>query len=117
MTSGRVNPKFTLDDQGITGLGAVYYNLMEPGEGTLGPRRYIPCHHRQVHRPLAQRQACRRPPLWPTQSGGKTTPKCRPEGFDALYEDMIAHMKGRDYYVQDLVGGADPQLWRSMCAW
>ena len=45
MTSGRVNPKFTLDDQGITVLGAVYYNLMEPalveaalkaGEGTLG---------------------------------------------------------------------------------
>jgi len=30
MTSGRVNPKFTLDDQGITGLGTVYYNLMEP---------------------------------------------------------------------------------------
>ncbi|MCL4160832.1 UNVERIFIED_CONTAM: hypothetical protein GTU68_008314, partial [Idotea baltica] len=31
-----------------------------------------------------------------------------PEGFDALYEDMIAHMKGKDYFVQDLIGGADP---------
>ena len=31
-----------------------------------------------------------------------------PEGFDALYDDMIAHMQGKDYYVQDLKGGADP---------
>ena len=30
------------------------------------------------------------------------------DGFDALYADMLEHMKGRDYYVQDLVGGADP---------
>ena len=32
-----------------------------------------------------------------------------PEGFDALHADMVEHMKGRDYFVQDLVGGADPQ--------
>mgnify|MGYP006449398189 CR=1 FL=1 len=30
MTAGRVNPNFTLEDQGITGLGNVYYNLIEP---------------------------------------------------------------------------------------
>ena len=45
MTSGRVNPNFRLEDQGIEGLGNVYYNLMEPalieaavknGEGHLG---------------------------------------------------------------------------------
>ena len=44
MTSGRVNPQFRLEDQGIEGLGNVYYNFMEPalieealkrGEGTL----------------------------------------------------------------------------------
>ena len=29
MTNGRVNPQFTLEDQGITGLGTVYYNLLE----------------------------------------------------------------------------------------
>ena len=38
-----------------------------------------------------------------------------PEGFDALYKDMLAHMKGGTYYVQDLVGGADPAM-RSMSA-
>ena len=45
MTFGRVNPNFRLEDQGIAGLGNVFYNLMEPalieaalkkGEGTLG---------------------------------------------------------------------------------
>ena len=45
MTIGRVNPANRLDDQGITGLGRVYYNLREPAlveaalkknEGTLG---------------------------------------------------------------------------------
>jgi phosphoenolpyruvate carboxykinase (ATP) len=29
-------------------------------------------------------------------------------GFDALYDDMLLHMQGRDYFVQDLFGGADP---------
>ena len=30
MTSGRVNPQFRLEDQGIEGLGNVYYNYIEP---------------------------------------------------------------------------------------
>ena len=45
METGRVNPNQRLEDQGITGLGHVYYNLLEPSliqealnrnEGTLG---------------------------------------------------------------------------------
>ena len=45
MTIGRVNPAQRLEDQGITGLGNVYYNYIEPAliqealkrdEGTLG---------------------------------------------------------------------------------
>ena len=30
MTNGRVNPAQQLAHQGITGLGSVYYNLIEP---------------------------------------------------------------------------------------
>ena len=30
MMNGRVNPKATLEAQGITGLGNVYYNYIEP---------------------------------------------------------------------------------------
>lgn len=45
MDHGRVNPARKLEDQGISGLGNVYYNLIEPalveaavsrGEGRLG---------------------------------------------------------------------------------
>ena len=45
MTNGRVNPSQRLEDQGISGLGHVYYNYIEPalveaavqrGEGHLG---------------------------------------------------------------------------------
>lgn len=45
MAQGRVNPSHRLEDQGIAGLGTVYYNLLEPAlvqealkrdEGTLG---------------------------------------------------------------------------------
>jgi len=45
MTHGRVNPSQTLEAQGISGLGTVYYNDIEPalveaavrrGEGRLG---------------------------------------------------------------------------------
>jgi phosphoenolpyruvate carboxykinase (ATP) len=31
------------------------------------------------------------------------------EAFDRLHADMLAHMKGRDYFVQDLFGGADAE--------
>jgi phosphoenolpyruvate carboxykinase (ATP) len=33
-----------------------------------------------------------------------------PEGFDALHADMLEHMKDRDYFVQDLIGGSDPRI-------
>jgi len=32
-----------------------------------------------------------------------------PEHFAVLYADMLAHTKGRDLFVQDLVGGADAE--------
>ena len=31
-----------------------------------------------------------------------------PEAFDVLHADMLTHMKGGEYFVQDLYGGADP---------
>ena len=32
-----------------------------------------------------------------------------PAHFETLYQDMLAHMKGREYFVQDLFAGADPE--------
>ncbi|WP_238366832.1 phosphoenolpyruvate carboxykinase [Mesobacterium pallidum] len=117
MASGRVNPQFTLEDQGITGLGNVYYNLVEPaliehalkrGEGQLGQGgTFLVSTGKFTGRSPKDKHVVDTPDVtdkiwWDNNA------KMTEEGFDALYEDMLAHMKGKDYYVQDLVGGADP---------
>ena len=117
MTFGRVNPQFRLDDQGITGLGNVYYNLIEPAliecalarkEGTLGKGgTFLVTTGKFTGRSPKDKHVVNTPSvadnIW-----WENNAKMSPEGFDALFEDMLAHMKGRDYFVQDLVGGADP---------
>ena len=117
MAKGRVNPNQTLETQGITGLGTVYYNLREPdlirealclGEGELGQGGTLlvstgkftgrsPNDKHIVKTPSVEDH------IWWDNNRPMT-----PEGFDRLYDDMIAHMQGRDYFVQDLFGGADP---------
>ncbi|MCA0918953.1 phosphoenolpyruvate carboxykinase [Pseudooceanicola nanhaiensis] len=117
MAFGRVNPAFRLEDQGINGLGDVYYNLVEPalieaaiknGEGTLGnggtflvtTGKYTGRSPKDKH--VVKTDSVKDTIWWDNNA------EMSPEGFDALYADMIEHMKGKDYYVQDLVGGADP---------
>ncbi len=117
MTQGRVNPNFRLEDQGITGLGNVYYNLIEPSlieealarkEGELGQGgaflvstgKFTGRSPNDKHIVKTENIADN---IW-----WENNAEMSPEGFDALYADMIEHMKGRDYFVQDLVGGADP---------
>ncbi|MEL7301460.1 MAG: phosphoenolpyruvate carboxykinase [Pseudomonadota bacterium] len=117
MAQGRVNPSFTLETQGITGLGAVYYNLSEPalvetalkrGEGELGQGgtllvstgKFTGRSPKDKH---IVRTANVADHIWWEQNA-----EMSPEGFDALYEDILAHMAGREYFVQDLFGGADP---------
>ncbi|MDF1710313.1 MAG: phosphoenolpyruvate carboxykinase (ATP), partial [Paracoccaceae bacterium] len=119
MAFGRVNPQFRLEDQGISGLGNVFYNLMEPalieaalkkGEGTLGnggaflvtTGKFTGRSPKDKH---VVRTASVENNIWWENNAAMS-----PEGFDALYADMTEHMKGGDYYVQDLVAGADPEL-------
>ena len=119
MTLGRVNPQFRLEDQGINGLGNVYYNYMEPAliqealkrdEGTLGQGgTFLVTTGKFTGRSPKDKHIVKTPSVaeniwWDNNAEMSET------GFDALYQDMIAHMKGRDYFVQDLVGGADPTL-------
>ncbi|WP_136439885.1 phosphoenolpyruvate carboxykinase [Pacificoceanicola onchidii] len=117
MTFGRVNPQFQLEDQGIEGLGNVYYNLMEPalieaalkkGEGKLGKGGAFLVSTgqftgRSPKDKFIVRTASVEDSIW-----WENNAPMEPAGFDALEADMLEHMKGRDYYVQDLVGGADP---------
>jgi len=117
MTLGRVNPQFRLEDQGIEGLGHVYYNLMEPAlveaalkrdEGTLGnggaflvtTGKFTGRSPKDKH---VVKTASVEDTIWWENNAAMS-----PEGFDALHADMLEHMKGREYFVQDLIGGADP---------
>ncbi|MDQ2095682.1 phosphoenolpyruvate carboxykinase [Rhodalgimonas zhirmunskyi] len=118
MTIGRVNPNFRLEDQGIEGLGDVYYNLMEPAlieaavkndEGHIGQGgTFLVTTGKFTGRSPKDKHVVRTPSVEDTIWWENNAPMS-PEGFDRLYEDMLAHMKGRDFYVQDLTGGADPE--------
>ena len=118
MTHGRVNPDFRLEDQGITGLGSVYYNLMEPdlietalkrGEGHLGKGgAFLVTTGKFTGRSAKDKHVVKTPSVEKTIWWENNAPMS-PEGFDALHADMLKHMEGRDYFVQDLVGGADPK--------
>jgi phosphoenolpyruvate carboxykinase (ATP) len=117
MTNGRVNPSQRLEDQGISGLGHVYYNYIEPalieaavsrGEGTLGKGGAFLCSTgqftgRSPKDKFVVRSASTEDTIWWDNNAPMTE-----AAFDLLHADMLAHMKGRDYFVQDLFGGADP---------
>jgi len=117
MAFGRVNPEFRLEDQGIEGLGDVYYNLMEPalieaalkrGEGKLGTGgAFLVTTGKYTGRSPKDKFVVKTPSVEDTIWWENNQPM-DPEAFDRLYVDMVEHMKGKDYYVQDLVGGADP---------
>jgi phosphoenolpyruvate carboxykinase (ATP) len=119
MINGRVNPENRLEDQGISGLGNVYYNLIEPalveaalnrGEGTLGKGGAFYCttgKHtgRSPKDKFVVRTAGVENSIW-----WENNAPMDPAKFDVLHADMLAHMKGKDFFVQDLYAGADPEL-------
>ena len=117
MTDGRVNPNHTLDHQGISGLGSVRYNLTEPqlieaalaaGEGQLGQGgTLLVATGKHAGRSPKDKFVVRTPSV-EDQIWWENNAPMDPASFDALKADMIAHMEGRDYFVQDLYGGADP---------
>ncbi|HGG05403.1 MAG TPA: phosphoenolpyruvate carboxykinase [Aliiroseovarius sp.] len=117
MTTGRVNPAFTLETQGIKGLGNVFYNLMEPalveealkrGEGHLGKGgALLVSTGKHTGRSPKDKFVVQTPnvedSIW-----WENNPPMQPAAFDVLYDDMLEHLKGRDVFVEDLFGGADP---------
>jgi phosphoenolpyruvate carboxykinase (ATP) len=117
MTFGRVNPNNRLEDHGIEGLGNVYYNLLEPAvieqalkrdEGKLGlGGTFLVSTGKFTGRSPKDKHVVKTPDV-ADKIWWENNAEMSPEGFDRLYDDMLAHMKGRDYFVQDLVGGSDP---------
>jgi len=118
MTAGHVNPNQRLEHQGITGLRSVAYNYIEPalvqaavarGEGTLGKGgAFLVTTGKFTGRSPKDKFVVRTPSVEGTIWWENNHPMS-PEAFDTLHADMLAHMKARDYFVQDLFGGADPE--------
>ena len=116
MTAGRVNPQHRLEDQGITGLGSVSYNLIEPalvqaalsrGEGTLGKGgAFLVTTGQFTGRSPKDKFVVRTPSVEETIWWDNNKPMA-PDAFDRLHADMLAHLKGRDVFVQDLHAGAE----------
>ncbi|MEM7709574.1 MAG: phosphoenolpyruvate carboxykinase [Pseudomonadota bacterium] len=113
----RVNPERTLESQGITGLGTVHYNLLEPAiiqealardEGTLGlGGAFLVTTGKFTGRSPKDKHVVRTRGVEDKIWWDSNTPM-DPTAYDTLRADILSHMKGRDYFVQDLFGGADP---------
>ncbi|PQO22586.1 phosphoenolpyruvate carboxykinase (ATP) [Rhodobacteraceae bacterium WD3A24] len=118
MNTGRVNPQQSVETQGMVGLGNVYYNLVEPaliqeaikrGEGRLGQGgTFLVTTGKHTGRSPKDKFVVRTPrtenTIWWDNNGSMA-----PDAFDRLQADMLAHMSGGDYFVQDLYAGADPE--------
>ncbi len=117
MTSPRVNPKRRLEDQGITGVARVHYNLLEPAlveaaiqrsEGRLGQGgAFLVSTGAHTGRSPKDKFVVRTPEVEETIWWDNNAPMA-PEAFERLHTDMLEHIKGREMFVQDLYGGADP---------
>ncbi|MGB4827753.1 MAG: phosphoenolpyruvate carboxykinase [Paracoccaceae bacterium] len=117
MISGRVNPDCTLDKQGIKGAAAVYYNQIEPalveqavkrGEGRLGRGGAFLCTTGQfTGRSPKDKFVVRTPSVENTIWWENNAPMA-PAAWALLKADMLAHLQGRELFVQDLYAGADP---------
>ena len=118
METGRVNPALKLEDQGIEGLGHIYYNLLEPdlmehalrrGEGHLGNGgTLLVATGQHTGRSPKDKFVVRTPDVEDT-IWWENNPPMEPAAFDRLHADMLAHLKGRDVFVEDLYAGADPE--------
>jgi phosphoenolpyruvate carboxykinase (ATP) len=118
MTDGRVNPAQTLESQGMTGLGAVHYNLLEPalieaairrGEGRLGQGGTLLVSTGKFTGRSPKDKFVVRTPSVANDIWWENNAAMEPEAFDRLHADMLDHMKGGEYFVQDLYGGADAE--------
>jgi len=117
METGQVNPTMKLENQGIMGLGYVYYNLIEPdlmseavknGEGEIGQGgTFLVSTGKFTGRSPKDKHVVRTASTENTIWWDNNAPM-EADAFERLYDDMIAHMGGGKFYVQDLFGGADP---------
>jgi len=117
MTTGRVNPEQTLEKRGIEGVGSAFYNLNEAalleqatqrneGRVGLGGSFLVATGAHTGRSPkdkFVVRTAGVEDHIWWENNAPMDAAK-----FDILHADMLQHVKGRELFVNDLYGGADP---------
>ncbi len=118
MEKGVFNTSHGLDKAGIAGLGQVHYNLQEAalveaailrGEGELGQGGAFLCETgKHTGRSPQDKFVVREPSVEDTVWWENNKPM-DPAKFELLKADMFDWMKGREFYVQDLYCGADPE--------
>ncbi len=114
---GRHPSAHGLEGQGFCNLKAVHWNLTAPelyeraigrGEGRIaknGPLVVLTGQHtgRSASDKFIVRDAATDSQVWWDNNKPMT-----PAAFDALFQAMMAYAQGRELFVQDLFGGADP---------
>ncbi|HUF56499.1 MAG TPA: phosphoenolpyruvate carboxykinase [Thermohalobaculum sp.] len=112
-----VNSDQTVEAAGITGLGQVHYNLTRPAlveaairkqEGALGIGGTLLVETGKHTGRSPKDKFVVREPSVEADVWWDNNPPMEPEAFERLRQDMLAHMKGGEYFVQDLYAGADP---------
>jgi len=117
METGLLNPECSVAAQGVTGLGTIHYNLTEPalieaavrrGEGQIGQGGTFLCSTgKHTGRSPKDKFVVREPSVEQDVWWDNNAPM-DPDAFERLRADMVAHMAGGEYFVQDLHAGADP---------
>jgi len=116
--SGTFNKDFTIETSGLGGLDQVHYNLsearlyemaVERGEGCVvagGALCVTTGQHtgRSATDKFYVRDAATDKTIW-----WDANAEISPTDFAALKSDFTRHANGRELFVQDLYGGADPQ--------
>jgi len=118
MISAAPAPEFRDDDPaGLGGAGTVRMNLIEPalvqaaierGEGALGlGGAFLVSTGKHTGRSPRDKFVVREPGVEANVWWENNAPMS-PENFARLHDDMRAHVKGAELFVQDLYAGADP---------
>jgi len=108
-----------IDEQGLTETGEVHWNLTEPvlyehavrrEEATVaagGPLVALTGQHtgRSPNDKFTVEEESSKDSVW----WGSVNRPISPEHFEAIYKKVQQHMKGKELFVQDLYGGADPE--------
>jgi phosphoenolpyruvate carboxykinase (ATP) len=113
-----LTPTRPLKSSGVSGLGTVHYNLLEPalieaalrrGEGRLGQGgAFLVSTGKFTGRSPKDKFVVRTPAV-ENEIWWDNNAAMAPDAFDRLHADMLEHMKGGEYFVQDLYGGADAE--------